>query len=811
MSNNKTNDAAMNRNGQTLPGIPTPEEVFGFRPGAENCFAGWADQTAYYRRLSTLSDRMIFDEMAKTPEGNPFYALIISAPENLAKLDRYKEISRRLAACRDYDEAEAASLAKEGKAFVLISMSLHSHEIGGGQTSPELVYHLLSDDGEETRNILKNVILILFPCANPDGMNVEERWYAKYKDTYYTEITFCPLVYQKFAGHGNNRDFVFENLIETRCINDYLLRRCHTNINIDFHHVPWDWNRMVLSAPGANPVREELSPLLLRELAACGTGICCALEEADIPDVAYGHPEYTYDQHFALSTMPRYHNIVSILSESAHLEKGLRGEYFKALQCGSKDGIATVSNPHPWEGGMWTLADIVRQIFVAAVGCLSYAARNKEQVLKNASLMAARQTRRGAETPEQGYLIPAAQHDASALHRLLGIFDAHGIEYAAISDDVVTEEGVPCPAGSIYVPLAQPDYAMVSLFLKKRKEPNNRYTRYSDGAYEKNSDAAGNIAEWMGIAAFSLGKALPVKTVPYTNVYEAPKALPAQVSRNDSYKLVNRLLRDGKRVFLGDDGQTFTQKCSKTELKMQRIGLVFPPYVVAVDDPSYANLFLTTYGFDFRLINGFDIRNGVLDELDIVILPGINSEKLDSEDFEKKTVTPEAQFAFGRFGAEQLKRFVARGGRLIAWLASCDYVIDLLKLPVQNVVAGLSRAQYQVSDSTLRIRCAQDRLTLGIPEKTVIVQQNGACFRLLSGDRRNDREIAAYETENLLSSGLLNGEHLIAGKSAAVRMHCGAGEVMLYGFSPAYRCSAEGQFKFLLNALYRFETTDECV
>ncbi len=72
----------------TLPGlgqkhVTSPEEAFGFKLGADRKLADWNQLTAYYKKLSTESSAIRYEELGKTTEGRPFVALTISAPENL--------------------------------------------------------------------------------------------------------------------------------------------------------------------------------------------------------------------------------------------------------------------------------------------------------------------------------------------------------------------------------------------------------------------------------------------------------------------------------------------------------------------------------------------------------------------------------------------------------------------------------------------------------------------------------------------------------------------------------------------------------
>src|SRR5712671_5462535 len=77
--------------------IPAPEQIIGFRPGDDRKLASWAQVVEYFQKLSAASDRVKFEEIGKSTMGAPFVYATISAPENLAHLDEFKDIQRQLA------------------------------------------------------------------------------------------------------------------------------------------------------------------------------------------------------------------------------------------------------------------------------------------------------------------------------------------------------------------------------------------------------------------------------------------------------------------------------------------------------------------------------------------------------------------------------------------------------------------------------------------------------------------------------------------------------------------------------------------
>ena len=92
--------------------VTSPKEFFGHNIGDDYWLATYDQFAGYWRKLDGESDRMQVVEIGKTAEGRPQLMAIISSPENLRKLDRYKEISRRLTLAEGLDSAQARALAK---------------------------------------------------------------------------------------------------------------------------------------------------------------------------------------------------------------------------------------------------------------------------------------------------------------------------------------------------------------------------------------------------------------------------------------------------------------------------------------------------------------------------------------------------------------------------------------------------------------------------------------------------------------------------------------------------------------------------
>ena len=197
----------------------SPEEVLGFRVGADYQVVGWQKVSDYMRHAAENADRILLEVLGQTTEGNDLLMLLISAPENLENLKRYQEIQRRIAlpsaSLTEDGRAELDALAQAGKAVVLINCNLHSTEIASSQMSMEFAYELATAESPDIQEILENVIILLIPSANPDGLDIVVDWYNRTVGTAY-EGSEIPWLYHKYTGHDNNRDWFMLTQIETQ-------------------------------------------------------------------------------------------------------------------------------------------------------------------------------------------------------------------------------------------------------------------------------------------------------------------------------------------------------------------------------------------------------------------------------------------------------------------------------------------------------------------------------------------------------------------------------------------------------------------
>ncbi len=173
--------------------VPTPESVLGHKPGDDFYLATYEDSLGYFKKLAASSNRIKLVNVGKTTQGRDWYIAFISDPENLAQLDHYKDVSRRLALARGISDEQAHALARDIKPIIHIDGGLHASEVANHQHTIQLGYDLVASEEPEFKEIRQNLIVELWFSINPDGQNIVANWYRENLGTPY-EVSPLPVL-----------------------------------------------------------------------------------------------------------------------------------------------------------------------------------------------------------------------------------------------------------------------------------------------------------------------------------------------------------------------------------------------------------------------------------------------------------------------------------------------------------------------------------------------------------------------------------------------------------------------------------------
>lgn len=294
--------------------LPSPEEHFGFGLGKDYHLTNYTQTEAYFKKLSEMSDKAKLVSIGKTEEGREQWMLIVSAPDNLANLDKFKEISVKMARAENLTDTDAAKMAKDGKAVVWIDGGLHSTETVGIHQLTETIYQVLTRQDDETKRILDNVI-ILFVHANPDGHEKIGDWYMRESTPEKRSLSHLPVLYQKYIGHDNNRDFYIQNMKESINLGNQLFVEWIPQVMYN-HHQRGPAGSVLAGPPYRDPFNYVFDPMMVTGIDAVGAAMYNRLNGENKPGFTrMNGSTFSTWYNGGLRTTTHFHNIIGILTE----------------------------------------------------------------------------------------------------------------------------------------------------------------------------------------------------------------------------------------------------------------------------------------------------------------------------------------------------------------------------------------------------------------------------------------------------------------------------------------------------------------
>ncbi|MDQ2843855.1 MAG: hypothetical protein M3Y72_23020 [Acidobacteriota bacterium] len=814
--------------------VPTPQSVLGKNPGDDFYLASYDDAKRYFEALAQSSDRIKLFTVGKSTRGVDFIIAVISSPANLAQLDRYKEIERRLAQARGLTDDQARALAREGKAIVHIDGGLHSSEVAGGQHAIQLAYQLLSSRNDpEIGAILDNVILVLWPSLNPDGQNMVVDWYRKHLGTSY-EVSPLPWLYQEYVGHDNNRDGYMQNMLESQVV---------TRTEIEYNpvifycqHQSAPFPARIWIPPFSEPISANINPLMLRWLNVIGTNMAAYLDAHQMPGSIHrsrfdnwypGFLDYTHI----------FRNEISFFTETALYHYATPHFYTVDDFPKNEQALkADVMYSSPWRGGWWHLRDAVDYMVGGSMSVLDTAYRYRETLLYNRYQAARDNIARFENEPPYAYVIPCVQRDAPEAALLVNKMLANGLE-VHLAKTSFAANGRDYPAGSWVILMDQPYSPLAKELFESQVYPvSNDPGKPVDFPY----DVTGwTLPMQMGVEVASV--LAPVSGEQRSSLVRIDKAVLQQGrltgtgpgwaithDANASFRVVNSVLAEGGSVNFSHSDQVIVSGISREKLAAltaqyatnafsqskapgtvisihrARIGL-YRPWTASIDE-GWTRWILEQYSFAPVSLYNAGVRAGHLRErFDVIIVPDIARDAL-MDGFKTGMVPGEYAGGIGGEGLDALREFVSNGGTLMAFNHASTAVIDLLKLPVSNVLDGLKNDQFFCSGALLHATVTDPgRLaTLGMPRDFELMFERGPAFEPKPGFQ--GAVLAKYPTErDTLASGFLVHGEKLQGKAAALEVVYGKGRIFLYGFKPQWRAQSHGTYKMFFNVLYTYE------
>jgi hypothetical protein len=824
-----------------------PDQYFGIKIGADGELARYPKFVEYLQHLSKTTNRVKFEETGKTTMGNPYVLATISAPENLAKLNRLVEINRRLADPRGLTEAEAKRLAQEGRAFYFVYGTIHSTEVGNTQSLIEIAHRLATDTSADIKQILDNVVVLLVPSQNPDGQYlVVDHWY-KTKGTPFTRT--YPDLYHKYVGHDDNRDWFMFTQKETRLAVD-IQNKYKPIITHDMHQQGSGGSRIFVP-PFDDPYDPNVHPIISQGIMTVGQAMASALVSE-----GKGGAEWLsrYDLWAPARQYMLYHGQPRILTEIASVN--LADPLVNANGAPMGPQEPRWNFPLPYRKSEWRLRDIVDYGNTVAFAGMAHVAKYRAAWLENFYKIHADWVNR-TEAP-YAFVVPAAQRDPFETFEMLDILRIAEVEIHQAKAPFKAG-GKDYAAGSWVIRTAQPYGAFAKTMLERQKYPDLRL--YPGGPPKPPYDVTGHTL-WMlmGVTVDQIEQKFDatlelVKTLRPLK-WEFPRdpkgVYMMDPASNGPFMAVGRLQAANVPIFraAGDApiraGTWIVPVTAESTRILTEVSRDTGIAVQAIPDPLAGDVYrlkpgtriglwrgannmpagwlkwvFEQYGFNHKAIASTDFASDLASQYDTIVLPDGTSRQTIVNGLSPDRNDKEWAWAYGvgDAGWKKLGDWVRGGGTLVAIGSAVATARQLLDLPIEPVLPEpRAGGRGGGAPAPLAFFCPGSLLqnefntthpvAFGMPAAWPIFFEGDQAYRLKPGFTIQSEVVSRYPTQGpILQSGWLLGEELLRDQANVVAFRVGKGYVVTLGSQVDFRAQPRATFKLLFNAIFHGPST----
>jgi hypothetical protein len=422
------------------PAIPTPASVLGFQVGEWHVSH---DQVVMYMKaLAAASDRIQLEEYGRSYEQRPLLLLTITAPGNFPKLEQIKAQRANLR------NSQAATPIESMPIVMYMGHSVHGNEPSGVNASLLSAYHFAA--ANEIAGDLENMIILLDPAINPDGINRFASWVNSHKsyqmngDPNNRELNEAwPKGRTNHYWFDLNRDWLPVQHPESRG-RIAKIQEWKPNIVLDFHEM--GTNSTYFFQPGVPSRNHPLTPKRNFELTEkIATYHAKYLDK--IGSLYYTQEDYDDFYYGKGSTYPDVQGAVGILFEQA----SSRGHL------------------HESQYGLLSFPFTIKNQFTTAMSSFEAARDMRVEMNQYMQDFYKEAVSEANADPNSAYIF-GSKDDAARVFHLADIIQQHDIQIFTLKQDV-TLNGVEFDAERSYiVPLNQPQYRLIKGIFETRTE-----------------------------------------------------------------------------------------------------------------------------------------------------------------------------------------------------------------------------------------------------------------------------------------------------------------------------------------------------
>ena len=794
--------------------IPTPKSIIGHQVGQWHITH---DKLLYYMQtLAKTSDRIRLENRGTTFEGRPLILLTITSPENHQQLETIRKAHVQATDGND-------RLGIENRPVIVYQgFSIHGNEASGSNAALLLAYHLAASESNEVKNLLKNTIILFDPSMNPDGLQRFAHWANTNKN-----INLNPdpndREYQEDwpGGRTNhywfdmNRDWLPVQLPESRARIE-TFHKWMPNILTDHHEM--GTNSSFFFQPGIPSRTHPLTPKLNQQLTKeIGNYHAEAFDQ--LGSLYYSEENFDDFYYGKGSTFPDINGSIGILFE----------------QASSRGHIQESDN------GLLTFPFTIRNQLTAGLSTLKAAVNMREKLLQY-QFDFFENARNEAKSQAQDAYVFGDQNDPAKAFHLAEILNRHQIQIHTLKNDITIDGKIFEKASSYIVPKQQKHSRLLKAMFERR-------TKFQDSLFydvsawtlplafdlDYNDKAKIKHADKMISPTLRKGKLTKKSNYAYVipwNDYYSPKALnhlmklkirlkvamqpfrsevkdfgygsiliPVQNQKYSSEKIehiLKKIAQESHLTIYGVStgvsvGPDLGSNNFRT-LTKPNVGLIVGRGIDAYDAGEIWHLMDTRYNILTTKLDASALSYTDLNRYNCIILP--NTYSLESK------------------VAEQLKKWVERGGTLVAYQNALKWLKKNKLFSMELKSQTLEAKNIRFEDRS-KFRGAQgiggaifeasiDRshpINFGYNSEKLALFRNTTIF--IKPDKNSYNNPIQY-TQNPLLSGYISEENLDLIKGTVpfkVEQH-GQGKIIGFTDNTNFRAFWYGTNKLLMNALF---------
>jgi hypothetical protein len=449
--------------------VPTPEKVLGHVIGATGHLTYTKDVHRYMRELEKASPRVKTWVIGKSEEGRETLLVAISDEANIARLDRLKAITAKLADPRKTPEAEAKQLIGEGLPFYWASGSIHSPETASPEMLMELAYRVAVEESPLTQNIRKNSIVLITPTTEVDGRDKMvdlHNWRKANPGRAVPSLIY----WGKYVAHDNNRDAMAMTLQLSKIMMKTFLE-WHPTVLHDLHEsVPF-----LYTSTGMGPYNAWLDPIVVNEWQKMAYHEVEEMTKRGVPGV-WTHGFYDGWAANYMFYVANGHNAIGRFYETF----GNRWPETMERTVPETATSRTWYRPNPpFSRLKWSIRNNINLQQSALLLAMNYTATNGKQFLENFYLKSKRSIDKATKEGPSAWVLPADDPRPAQAAELISLLQMQGIEIHRASTDITVGKEK-FPAGSYVIRMDQPYSRMADMLLDTQYYNVNDTPPYDD-------------------------------------------------------------------------------------------------------------------------------------------------------------------------------------------------------------------------------------------------------------------------------------------------------------------------------------------